>query len=189
MKELENVIEYITPKDAAKNLGIATETLRKYANLFDKVSGKDYFHRDSQNARIYSNDDITVLKRMIKINKSSNVTLETSVNKVLNELGITDITPDVSNNQNASVTDITALQQAVLVQNNMLGQYSDLMQQSLESNNQLKDEVKELIANQKELFNDLEKKDRERQQLFQEELTRLKKESEPKGFFAKIFKK
>ena len=197
MKELENVIEYITPKDASKELGVATQTLRKYANLFDKVSEKDYFHRDSQNARIYSNNDIAALKRMLEISKDDNETLENSVSKVLSELDTpdksetpdSDITPSIPEEQNAENTDITVLQQAIVLQNNMLGQYGELMQQVLESNDQLKEDINELITNQKNMLEDLEKKSIERDKKYHEELERLKKESEKKGFFARLFKK
>ena len=38
MKKLEDVTEYITPKEVAKKLNIAPETLRKYAILVDKIN-------------------------------------------------------------------------------------------------------------------------------------------------------
>ena len=53
MKMLENVTEYITPKDVAKQLKIAPETLRKYANLVDKINGENFFTRDNNNSRMY----------------------------------------------------------------------------------------------------------------------------------------
>jgi len=52
MKMLENVTEYITPKDVAKQLKIAPETLRKYANLVDKINGENFFTRDNNNGSV-----------------------------------------------------------------------------------------------------------------------------------------
>ncbi len=69
MKMLENVTEYITPKDVAKQLKIAPETLRKYANLVDKINGENFFTRDNNNSRMYSKKDITLLKRVIELKK------------------------------------------------------------------------------------------------------------------------
>ena len=198
MKELENVIEYITPKDAAEQLGLATQTLRKYANLFDKVSETDYFHRDSQNARIYSNNDITAIKRMLEVSKTANETLENAVSTVIEELDhptqatqveSSETTPVVQEEKGDETTDITVLQQAIVLQNNMLGQYGELMQEVIESNEQLKVDIQALITDQKIVLEDLEKKSTERDKKYQEELERFKKESEKKGFFARLFKK
>ena len=198
MKELENVIEYITPKDAAEQLGVATQTLRKYANLFDKVSETDYFHRDSQNARIYSNNDITAIKRMLEVSKTANETLENAVSTVIEELDrptqatqteSSETTPVVQEEKGDETTDITVLQQAIVLQNNMLGQYGELMQEVIESNEQLKVDIQALISDQKSVLEDLEKKSAERDKKYQEELERFKKESEKKGFFARLFKK
>ncbi|WP_062532564.1 MerR family transcriptional regulator [Jeotgalibaca dankookensis] len=198
MKELENVIEYITPKDAAEQLGVATQTLRKYANLFDKVSETDYFHRDSQNARIYSNNDITAIKRMLEVSKTANETLENAVSTVIEELDhptqatqteSSETTPVVQEEKGDETTDITVLQQAIVLQNNMLGQYGELMQEVIESNEQLKVDIQALISDQKSVLEDLEKKSTERDKKYQEELERFKKESEKKGFFARLFKK
>lgn len=198
MKDLENVIEYITPKDAAEQLGVATQTLRKYANLFDKVSERDYFHRDSQNARIYSNNDITAIKRMLEVSKTANETLENAVSTVIEELDhptqaiqpeSSETTPVVKEEKGDETTDITVLQQAIVLQNNMLGQYGELMQEVIESNEQLKIDIQALITDQKSVLEDLEKKSIERDKKYQEELERFKKESEKKGFFARLFKK
>lgn len=198
MKELENVIEYITPKDAAEQLGVATQTLRKYANLFDKVSETDYFHRDSQNARIYSNNDITAIKRMLEVSKTANETLENAVSTVIEELDhptqttqteSSETTPVVQEEKGDETTDITVLQQAIVLQNNMLGQYGELMQEVIESNEQLKVDIQALISDQKSVLEDLEKKSAERDKKYQEELERFKKETEKKGFFARLFRK
>lgn len=199
MRELENVIEYITPKDAAEQLGVATQTLRKYANLFDKVSEKDYFHRDSQNARIYSNNDLEAIKRMLEISKTANETLENAVSAVIGELDkeeetvetseTSETTPVVQEENSGETTDITVLQQAIVLQNNMLGQYGELMQQVIESNEQLKVDIDGLITDQKKALEELEKKSIERDKKYQEELEQYRKDSEKKGFFARLFRK
>ncbi|WP_425328858.1 MerR family transcriptional regulator [Ruoffia tabacinasalis] len=56
--------------DVAKQLKIAPETLRKYANLVDKINGENFFTRDSNNSRMYSKKDITLLKRVIELKKT-----------------------------------------------------------------------------------------------------------------------
>jgi hypothetical protein len=59
MNKNSNFIEYISPNIAAKKLGIAVTTLRKYSGLVEKTSGnKSYFNRDSNNSRLYTNSDV-----------------------------------------------------------------------------------------------------------------------------------
>lgn len=189
MKEAKDVVEFMTPRETAKKLGIATETLRKYANLFDKVAERDYFKRDNQNGRIYSHDDITHLKRVIKLKESAGETLENAVVKILTQESITDATPTVSESNNALLADVTAFQQLVLMQNNLLTEYKGLTDQMIESNEQLQGEIKDLLATQQKQMEDFQQKQAEREEKFAEQLEQLKQENEKKGFFSRIFKK
>ena len=100
MRELKDVTEYITPKDVSKELHISPETLRKYANLIDKISQKNFFTRDSQNARMYSKEDVTLLKRIITLKNTVGITLEKATEKALYELNENLTTVNVTKKQN-----------------------------------------------------------------------------------------
>ena len=77
MNKNTDFIEYISPNVAAKKLGIAVTTLRKYSSLIEKLSGnKSYFERDSNNSRLYTHIDVSVLKRVIALKVRPDFSLE-----------------------------------------------------------------------------------------------------------------
>lgn len=84
-----NFIKYISPNIAAKKLGVAVTTLRKYSSLIEKFSGnKSYFERDTNNSRIYTYIDISVLERIIELKAHPNFSLEKSIRQVLSEKNV-----------------------------------------------------------------------------------------------------
>lgn len=81
-------IEVYTPKQVAGTLKINASTLRKYSNLVSKEYGSDFFKRDGSNARLYSNSDVQLLKRIIEIKKAPSITLDKAVKLALNEVSL-----------------------------------------------------------------------------------------------------
>ncbi len=70
MDKDSNFIEYIAPNIAAKKIGVAPTTLRKYSSLIENLSGNlNYFERDSNNSRLYSRNDVATIKRVISLKK------------------------------------------------------------------------------------------------------------------------
>lgn len=175
MKKLESVTEYITPKDVARQLKIAPETLRKYANLVDKVNKENFFTRDSHNARMYSKEDITLLKRVIELKNNAGITLEKAVYRSLKEISETSVTDTVSISQNANNDYLKIL---IEEQKETINHYESLVTDLIESNRSLTDKVQNLITTQEQL--ELNKK---------EEKLLIEKNTEKKGFFRRIFKK
>ena len=92
MNKDSNFIEYISPNVAAKKLGIAVTTLRKYSSLIEKTSGnKSYFNRDSNNSRLYTNSDVSVLKRVVALKVRPDFSLEKSIKHALSENNVSDV--------------------------------------------------------------------------------------------------
>lgn len=175
----------------AKELEVAPETLRKYVNLFDKLSEKDFFKRDNQNARIYTAEDKVLLKRFIELKEMPSETVESAVQKLVDESNETIETPSVLEIDSKQNEDSEVFQQLALLQSNMLGEYKSLIDQVLEDNKELKEGMKELMENQKAQMEELAKKESDREKKYKEELERIQKENEPvkKGFFARMFGK
>lgn len=189
MKELTDVIEFITPKEMAKELEVAPETLRKYVNLFDKLSEKDFFKRDNQNARIYTGEDKTLLKRFMEIKELPSETVESAVQKLVDESSETVETPAVLAETTTQNDDSEVFQQLAVLQSNMLGEYKGLIDQVLEDNQELKQGMKELMESQKAQMEELTKRENEREKKYAEELDRMQKQAVKKGFFARMFGK
>lgn len=173
----------------AKELEVAPETLRKYVNLFDKLSKKDFFNRDSQNARIYTAEDRVLLKRFIELKETAGETVESAIQKLVDEHEGTIETPSVVTEETDENGESKVFQQLAVLQSNMLGEYKGLIDQVLEDNQELKQGMKELMESQKNQMEELTKKEKEREKKYQEELSRMKQESVKKGFFARLFGK
>lgn len=85
MKDIKS-LEYFMAKDVTNLLKISAPTLRKYCVLITKEYGKEYFKRDDSNARLYTDDDIKLIKRVISLKKAPHITLENAVRIALNEV-------------------------------------------------------------------------------------------------------
>jgi len=59
VKEAE-IIESLIAKELSEMLEVNPFTLRKYSGLIDKQNGEPFFQRDASNARIYSNELMTI---------------------------------------------------------------------------------------------------------------------------------
>ncbi|AUI71920.1 MerR family transcriptional regulator [Companilactobacillus alimentarius] len=73
----------LTPAQAAKNLGISVATLRKYSLIVERTTeNSDYFERNSQNNRLYTQKNIEDFKEMVKLSHGPKMTLETSAMQI-----------------------------------------------------------------------------------------------------------
>ena len=165
-----NFIEYISPNIAAKRLGIAATTLRKYSNLIEKISeNKHYFKRDSSNSRLYTQVDISVLKRVITLKKHPDFSLEKSINLALLENSIEGISNNDTRFDQDTRVDLNTTQDSTPKQ------YEALISKLVESNLKLADQL-EFVLEKIEYY------DKKLQEL--EQISALKK-----GGFNRFFKK
>jgi len=136
MKKSADFIEYISPKLAAKKLGIAVTTLRKYSSLIEKFSeNASYFERDSQNSRLYTRFDMSLLKRVITLKNRPDLSLNKAVKQALSENGVSggrDVNMRFNSDTNYSM---------LPSQDDKITQYESLINTLIESNLKLSDQL------------------------------------------------
>lgn len=162
MKNIK-IIEFYTPQETARLLKVSAPTLRKYCGLITKAYGKEYFKRDASNARLYSDNDIKLLKRIVTLKKTPHITLENAVNIALSELNADNdkayISVDDTSEQSVTVNDIASLQNYEMILNKQSEYISQLMAVSsdlIESNVNLSKQVETLSERLEIALNELE---------------------------------
>lgn len=152
MKDVE-ILEYYTPKEVAEVLKISPPTLRKYCNLIKKEYGRDYFKRDDTNARLFTEKDILLLKRIISLKKAPDITVGNAVSIVLSEGGsdrlISDISEGDTSDRITKQTDIALLQnykELIEKQGTQMTQLSSFTRELIESNIKLSEQVEKLSS-------------------------------------------
>lgn len=177
MKNIEDVIEYVAPKEVCKQLNIESATLRKYALLFDKVAENgSYFKRDERNNRLFKKEDVAVLSRMIELKENAGITLEKATRKVLSA--------DRYNGTTPTATD--ALYRMIEVQSEQIKRQTELNAEQNEKMDKILDAVYSLTESNKQLSNQLE------QSAHNETKIKFIDPSEPvikKGLFSRLFNK
>ena len=170
MNKNTDFIEYISHNVAAKKLGIAVTTLRKYSSLIEKLSGnKSYFERDSNNSRLYTNVDVSVLKRAIALKVRPDFSLEKSIRQALVENDVVNVSDAATRFESDTNNDLKPLQ------DDKLKQYETLINQLVESNLKLSGQLE--IAIEK-----IENHDKKLLELEQAPIEKV-------GIFSRIFKK
>ena len=83
MKEIKPTT-YISTDVVCEKLNLKPTTLRKYVNLIDKKSIKgSYFERNERGDRLYTQEDIEFLEKLIERKDKPNYTIETAVESLL----------------------------------------------------------------------------------------------------------
>lgn len=150
------VIEYIAPNKAAKQLGIAPATLRKYANMIEKLdSDKEYFMRDENDRRLYSKEDVTLIKHILELKKSDSITLESAMVKALDKTTKTDETSSETTEYSALPSDPSALYDIISKQQDQLDQYKELAERLAQNNIQLSNDLENAIGELKQANTEL----------------------------------
>lgn len=130
--------------DVADVLGIQESTLRKYCLLLEK-SGYEFLKNENGHRAFFDND-LIVLKKMIKLKTSGDMTLEEAVKSVVAWNKGNDIT----------VSDMEE-KRYIARYNDLLEEFKTFQQQQMEFNRELIAEVR----NQREYINErLEERDR-----------------------------
>lgn len=98
MKEI-NPERYLSAEEAAKRLDIQKSTLRKYAGMLDSVdTKKPFFYKDESGIRLYTEEDISWLKQLVRIKNTPGTKLEEAVKSVYGLRYSSVTTPDAKNN-------------------------------------------------------------------------------------------
>lgn len=169
MNKNTDFIEYISPNVAAKKLGIAVTTLRKYSSLIEKSSGnKSYFERDSNNSRLYTHIDVSVLKRVIALKVRPDFSLEKSIKQALSENDVASVSDTDIRFESDTNNDLQP------IQDDKLKQYEALINQLVESNLKLSGQLEKAIEK-------IENHDKKLLELEQAPI-------EKAGIFSRIFK-
>ncbi|WP_313469260.1 hypothetical protein [Carnobacterium sp.] len=169
MNKNTDFIEYISPNIAAKKLGIAVTTLRKYSSLIEKSSGnKAYFERDSNNSRLYTHVDVSILKRVIALKVRPDFSLEKSIKQALSENDVASVSDTDIRLEGDTNDDLHP------IQDDKLKQYEALINQLVESNLKLSGQLETAI----------EKIENHNKKLLELEQVPTKK----KGFLSHLFK-
>ncbi len=83
----------MTPSDVCKALGIQASTLRKYSLLFEKEGIT--FKRGQNNSRIYTDTEVIALQEVITLTRDGAETLENAVKRASDSLkGVSTITQE-----------------------------------------------------------------------------------------------
>lgn len=155
-------IQFHTPKQVAKQLKINPSTLRKYCGMINDATGTDFFKRDDSNARIFSDDDILLLQRVIKLKQAPSVSLKEAVEIALVDNGkltpVTDITPRDMSIQSDKAGVMLSLQESKAI----MKKQSDDIAVLLEVNQRLMDTNKELSDNVQRLLDEIQESKQKR---------------------------
>ncbi|MED4885474.1 DUF3967 domain-containing protein [Bacillus smithii] len=134
----------------SKVLGVQESTLRKYCALMQK-SGYE-FHKNSVGHRIFYEKDIDVLRKIVKLKNSSQLTLVESIRTVLN----------------SDIDDVSGVKvQSDIAYNKLLEEFSLFKKQQKEFNNEL---LRQLQKQQDYIDNRLEQRDKLLMQSLKESL-------------------
>lgn len=80
----ENII-LMSAKEAASVLGIQNSTLRKYSQMLEKSGYR--IHKNELGHRGFFPKDIAIIKRIVEISKSDDMTLDMAINSVVSMVG------------------------------------------------------------------------------------------------------
>ena len=155
IKEVE-ALEVYTPKQVSEMLDITSPTLRKYCSLISTEHGSEYFRRSDTNARLYTPEDLKLLKRIKTLKKSPSVTLENAVSIALKEFrketDVATITPIETSARYALSTNTQVLQTLL----DVVRKQSDDIAALVATNQQLHEDVQSLVSVNEKLSADMQ---------------------------------
>lgn len=176
---------YIT-SEVASMLDLAVPTVRKYAQQLESkgyifIKGKK---TGSQQARLFTEKDVSVLRYFKEIREKSNIKVEEAASIIIEKFGkgaIQSVSPpDTANNSEEKQSD---------------KQYDELKDMIQTQNDLIKELTKRLDQQQGYIEQSIEKRDRLLLQAMEDKLearrqiAAAEEEEKKKGFFARLFKK
>lgn len=99
----DQVFEFHSAKEVAKQFGISPITLKKHCLVIEKISESGVLYkRNDDRSRIYTVPDVLLIKRTLDLRDKEGVTYENALIKVLQEEKILGV-PDVPNDRTPAV--------------------------------------------------------------------------------------
>lgn len=167
-------VKVYSPSDVASLLELKTATLRKYSIMLEEQGYE--IQRNSRNHRYYQDKDIMTLRNVITGTKNG-ITLEESINNVINLTGHNNKTNEINNGVIPYKADIEEIKELVHNQNELIkGLTERLDKQETYINESLKERDRLLIEFLDEMIEN-------KKQIATEE------HKNKKGFFGRLFRK
>lgn len=115
--------KYFSPSEVADKLGISAATLRKYSLIVEEAAGgDDYFVRNNQKARLYTEKNIADLKKLQSESKQGEKTLKEIAREIFDAPNIiAQEQPDTLNETNSElIKTLQQMQETMLQQNKVI---------------------------------------------------------------------
>lgn len=127
-----------TSAELAKKLGIATATLRKYNFYFSKVG---VHFKKEKGKLIYTEEDLKLFRKLIKMNETSGTNLETCVAELSKDLKTVVSVSDSVSDVVPTTTTVTEPSQHVLLEERLLKQMEEHMEMQTQQLNEMKEYI------------------------------------------------
>jgi DNA-binding transcriptional MerR regulator len=130
-------------ESAAKIIGVAPSTVKKYYLLFEQEGYK--FKRSNKGYVLFSNHDIDLLKELMILKNQSGMTIQKAVKEIIKNKVVTDTTDITNKNADITImarqvatviTEMAELKQLVKEQNELIKQQQKYINERLEERNQ-----------------------------------------------------
>lgn len=148
----EEVVTFYSAKEVADKLGISPVTLKKHSLVIEKLSeGGVSYDRNDNRSRIYTDQNVQLIKRTLDTREKENTTYENAVIKVLQEEDILKV-PEDSNDRSPAVPseyDVNRTHEAFL---SVLNKQNEHIERLMTMNEELVKENQNLSENIKDLF-------------------------------------
>lgn len=193
LKEVRDITNDIVREyeaaEVAKQLQIAPTTVRKYSQLFEKISeDKEYYKREpNTQQRKYSEENISEFQEVIKLKDQEGLALEKAIQKVVGKGDTATQTGYRHENMStqmeiqryvASVNDkVEGMQQEIASLKNLIEVQAEAFQQLAKESNRLNNTIEKLAA------------ENEKQQLLLQEKEQTDSKEKDKSWLARLFKK
>lgn len=145
----DDVVTFHSSKDIAKKIGISPITLKKYSLLIEKVSeGGVLYERNDKNSRLYSDTDVLLIIRTLKIRDTEAVPFEKAAKIVLIEEGViseqNDGTPAVLTNYSEK-EEIKEIYSVLNTQNTHIASLIEANKELIDTNKQLSNQMEQIL--------------------------------------------
>ena len=126
-------------ESAAKIIGVAPSTVKKYYLLFEQEGYK--FKRSNKGYVLFSNHDIDLLKELMILKNQSGMTIQKAVKEIVKNKVVTDTTDITNKNADITImarqvatviTEMAELKQLVKEQNELIKQQQKYINERLE---------------------------------------------------------
>ncbi|WP_335482708.1 hypothetical protein [Priestia megaterium] len=190
----ENLEALYSPGEVASQLNIQRQTVAKYARQCE--SEGFVFYKDEKGNRGYTDSNISMFRRITEAKNKPGITLETAVNRVVAMYKKSSITPGVTeiSTENEQYKDVTnekldMLMQALAEQQKLILDQSQKIDSLQEQLNEHRLDVKNRDTKLLEHIREHQKERKEEMLLIAQNEVAAAKESQKKGFLARLFGK